>query len=209
MTVVQKHVAFWDRDGDGIIWPGDTYIGFKRLGFNILLCGVATAAIHSTMAAWTHEGFPDLRLPFFIKNMHKAKHGSDTETYDTEGRFVPQKFEEIFSKFDKDKKGGLTWEEIQAMAAANRNISDYSGWGTARAEWSVFWLLAKDEKGVVSKEKTRAMYDGSLFYQVADELEKIDRSRKQSGKSVPPAVLGREREREKVMAGTERKARNE
>ena len=26
-TALQKHVAFFDRDGDGVIWPQDTFIG--------------------------------------------------------------------------------------------------------------------------------------------------------------------------------------
>ena len=36
--------------------------------------------------------------------------GSDSGVFDTEGRYTPQKFEEIFSKYDKDNKGGLTWK---------------------------------------------------------------------------------------------------
>ena len=50
------------------------------------------------------------------------------EVYDTEGRFVPEKFEEIFSKFDRTNKGGLSWDDIQAMILANMNIMDPVGW---------------------------------------------------------------------------------
>jgi hypothetical protein len=32
------------------------------------------------------------------------------------------------------------------------------------------WLLCHDERGVVSKEKMRAQYDGSLWQVVADEV---------------------------------------
>ena len=29
MTVLQQHMAFWDRDSDGTVWPIDTFRGFR------------------------------------------------------------------------------------------------------------------------------------------------------------------------------------
>ena len=31
-TTLQRHVAFWDREGTGIISPISTYIGFYEIG---------------------------------------------------------------------------------------------------------------------------------------------------------------------------------
>ena len=43
-------------------------------------------------------------------------------------RFVPAKFEELFSKFDHGSKGGLTLLELLEMTEANRNVLDFFGW---------------------------------------------------------------------------------
>ena len=43
-------------------------------------------------------------------------------------RFVPEKFEELFSKFDGGSKGGLTLGELLEMTEANRNVMDFFGW---------------------------------------------------------------------------------
>ncbi len=39
-TVLQQHVDFWDFDHDGLIYPMDTYVGFRKLGY-----GVATLCL--------------------------------------------------------------------------------------------------------------------------------------------------------------------
>jgi hypothetical protein len=65
-TPLQKHVAFFDSDNDGVIWPSDTYdqrirstltplivsftfsyIGFRALKFGVSFSFLATLIIHS------------------------------------------------------------------------------------------------------------------------------------------------------------------
>ena len=49
-------------------------------------------------------------------------------TFDMEGRYVPQNFENIFAKYDKGNKGGLTWGDVMDMASGQRMIWDFFGW---------------------------------------------------------------------------------
>jgi peroxygenase len=65
----------------------------------------------------------------------------------------------------------------------NMNIVDPVGWTAARLEWWALWLLSADEGGVVSKEKVRASFDGSLWYLLADENEKREAARKAAARS--------------------------
>jgi peroxygenase len=43
-------------------------------------------------------------------------------------RFVPEKFEELFTKFAKTEKSRLSFNELLAMTEANRNAVDPFGW---------------------------------------------------------------------------------
>ncbi len=43
-------------------------------------------------------------------------------------RFVPEKFEELFTKFAKTEKSKLSFDELLAMTEANRNAVDPFGW---------------------------------------------------------------------------------
>ena len=49
-----------------------------------------------------------------------------------QGRYVPEKFEEIFSKFDTENKGGLTLGEMYRMTNNNANAYDIFGWTVCR-----------------------------------------------------------------------------
>ncbi|KAF8389958.1 hypothetical protein HHK36_024478 [Tetracentron sinense] len=107
--------------------------------------------------------FPSPLLPIEIKNIHRAKHGSDSGVYDTEGRFVPSKFEDIFSKHAHTNPNALTSEELMGMLKANRVPKDYKGWLGSWTEWKILYFLCKDENGLLHKDAIGAVYDGSLF----------------------------------------------
>lgn len=52
-------------------------------------------------------------------------------SYDNEGRFRPQNFEDFFAKYDKDRKGGLTVEELWRAWWGQAFVLDLFGWGAA------------------------------------------------------------------------------
>ncbi|XP_044478281.1 probable peroxygenase 5 [Mangifera indica] len=164
---LQRHVSFFDRDHDGIIYPWETVEGMIAIGLNPLLAKTSAAQIHMAISPKTIESkLPDLKLPIVVKNVVNAKHGSDTGTYDAQGRFVPEKFEEIFSKHAHAHSDSLTWDELMEMLKANRQPNDFQGWVASFAEWKPFYDLCKDNDGLLHKDKVRAIYDGSIFSQL-------------------------------------------
>lgn len=170
MTPLQKHVAFFDRNNDGVIYPWETFQGFRAIGCGLGLSTAAAAFINGFLGPKTRLGLlPSPLLPIYVKNIQKGKHGSDSGVYDTEGRFVPEKFEEIFQKHAHTNPNALTAAELDEMLDANKQPNDSAGHVGALTEWKILYKLCKDKDGFLHKETIRAVYDGSLFYQMEKE----------------------------------------
>ncbi|RAL11228.1 caleosin family protein [Aspergillus homomorphus CBS 101889] len=170
-TPLQQHILFWDRDHDGQIYPWDTYRGFRELGFNILFSILAMLIINLNFSYPTrlaHSFIPDPFFRVYVDSIYKAKHGSDSGTYDSEGRFVPQSFENLFAMYDRDGDGALTFWEVGRLMHGHRCAVDPFGWFAALFEWGTTWLLIQRE-GRIEKEDLRGVYDGSLFWKVREE----------------------------------------
>lgn len=118
-----------------------------------------------------HSYMPDPWFRVYVDSIHKAKHGSDSGTYDPEGRLVPQSFENMFSKYNKHGDGTLTLSELFTMIKGHRCAADPFGWGAAFFEWGSTWLLIQRD-GKIYKEDVRAVMDGSIFWKIREERQK-------------------------------------
>jgi hypothetical protein len=171
-TVLQQHCDFFDLDNDGVIFPSDTYRGFYRLGFGIALSLFAAFIIHSALSYPTLPTIiPDPLFRIYTANIHKDKHGSDSGSYDTEGRFVPQKFEDIFSKY-AEGRDSLSLRDVARLHKGNRLAGDPFGWTATMLEWLATYILLWPADGRMKKEDIRGVYDGSIFYVVAERRAK-------------------------------------
>ncbi|AUX47274.1 uncharacterized protein SOCE26_087920 [Sorangium cellulosum] len=169
MTALEKHSAFFDRNHDGIITLRETYEGLRAIGIGRVLSAWFALFINGVLGTTTSRSFiPTLSIT--LENVHRGKHASDTGVYDKDGRFNPERFEELFSRWDKDRDGALNARELVARTLGDRDMLDVFGFLASAGEWTVLYALA-GRGGKLTREQLRRMYDGTLFYELERETQ--------------------------------------
>ncbi len=168
-TPLQRHVLFFDGNGDNKITHAETKQGLESLGVSKWTSWAQAAFINLGLSRQVNG---HLGLTLEVTTIAKGKHAADTGTYDADGKFVQERFDRVKS-FDADKSGALTWSEFKALMKANgKNLV---GRIAAFGEFSLLSKLAADRTEIhggkkvsaVSLERMRQLYDGTLFYHIA------------------------------------------
>ncbi|RYN21595.1 hypothetical protein AA0120_g4579 [Alternaria tenuissima] len=127
-SALRRHCDFWDADQDGVIYPWDIFIGFRKLGFNIALCLWAAVTMAACSSYSTQKSFlPHPLFAIYLDNVNRNRHGSTTGAYDLDAELDTRRFDAIFEKYAKGKDY-LTWRTMYGVWAGQCCANDFFGW---------------------------------------------------------------------------------
>lgn len=165
MTPLQKHVAYFDYDGDGDITVLEDYRGLRGLGIAPAPAAAFAVAINTALGTPT-SGFPSLTVSIY--DIDGGVHGSDTGIYDSQGRFNPIQFDRLFDDWDWNGSDGLDPIELTARTIDDADLGDLFGITASAAEFGLLFAVAA-EHGELSRDRMRGFYEGTLFYDLEAE----------------------------------------
>ncbi|MEY2920916.1 MAG: hypothetical protein RL261_2221 [Pseudomonadota bacterium] len=175
-TTLQRHLSFFDDDGDRGIGLAECTRGLKALGLPVGVAEAAALAIVAGLSIQTRGSL--LAMNVDIDNAQKGRHDSDTGILDRRGRFNARRFDKVFgahSTVDRNGDQAFTATELTRMIEANRET--LAGYVAAFAEWQLLLIIAADTHAIegghpvpaLSVARMKSFYDGTLFYKLARE----------------------------------------
>jgi peroxygenase len=175
-TALQRHVSFFDDNGDRGVDIAECARGLRALGLAAGVAEAAALAIVAPLGMQTRGSL--LAMNVDIDRIQKGIHDGDTGILDKRGRFVARRFEKAFgahSTVDRNGDKVFTATELTRMIHANR--ATLAGYVAATAEWQLLLALGADTVAVeggktvpaLSVARMKSFYDGTLFYRLAKE----------------------------------------
>ena len=171
MTALQRHVAFFDPAGTGVVTLGQTYEGMRRLGVHLVWRIVLPPIIQAFLGYLT-QGRPSLVIR--IDRIAQGKHPFDSGVFDTSGERDESALDALFA----NAQGALTADEMRTVISARGNrlpqmgaLAGVLGHWFSGKEVALFFCVAADATKVVNGRRVPAVtratltrfYDGTLF----------------------------------------------
>jgi peroxygenase len=181
MTALQRHAAFFDPDGTGVVTLGQTWAGLGRLGVSLIYRLVLPPIINGFLGYLTQRK-PSFRI--VVAKIADGKHPFDTGSFADDGTIDESALAQVVALAGTDAGAGaaVTEKEMRALILARGNRRPAMGkvagalgsWFSAREVRLLFCLAAdttKREGGrdvpAVTPRTLRRLYDGTLFHLLA------------------------------------------
>ena len=175
-TTLQRHVSFFDDDGDRGVGVLECARGLRAIGMPIGLAEAVALAIVAPLSVQTRGSL--LAMNVDVENVQKGKHDGDTGILDRRGRFDARRFAKVFgARSTVDCNGDKAFTASELIRMVNENRKTLAGYVAAVAEWQLLLVLAADTRAVVggravpalTEARIKSFYDGTLFYKLARE----------------------------------------
>ena len=181
LTVLERHVSYFDTDADGKITMAQTFRGLRKIGVGALTSAALTLLINVFLGYLTH-GKPSLKIS--VRDIARGKHPYDSGSFNERGERDETNFERLFTAptaappFDR-----LTAQEIRRMIVKRGDPkkpfgelgSILSNWFSGR-EIQLLLCVASDcskaapsgeEQPAISRRTLQRFYSGHLLFLLA------------------------------------------
>ncbi len=175
-TTLQRHVSFFDDNGDRGVDVAECARGLRALGLAVGVAEAAALAIVAPLSLQTRGSL--LAMNVDIDQIQKGKHDGDTGILDKRGRLVARRFEKAFgARATVDRNGDKVFTATELTRMINANRETLAGYVAATAEWQLLLALGADTVAIeggktvpaLSIARIKSFYDGTLFYTLAKE----------------------------------------
>lgn len=178
-TALQRHVDYFDGDGDGLVGWRETYRGIRDLGVGVAWSAVLAAIIVLALGKLTGGGSTTVR----VANIHRGKHPSDTGVFDGAGDLDLSRFQALFASVAQSSAPDrISFVEFRAFMKLGPQsaVGDFFSW----AEAKLFFCVAPDctkregdaDVPAIRKRTLLRFYRGELLPRLA-RLRKLRAAR--------------------------------
>jgi len=181
LTVLERHVSYFDTDGDGEITMAQTFRGLRGVGVGAVTSVGLTLLINLFLGYLTH-GKPSLKVS--VRDIARGKHPFDTGSFDERGERDDRAFERLFSApTTHAPRDRLTRDEIRAVIVKRGDPSKpfgevgsvLSNWFSGREIQLLLCVASDCSKALpngaiepaISRRTLQRFYSGHLLFLLA------------------------------------------